>query len=126
MAIWSLGNEEGEVHGTPAGKRVAASMQDLVRRLDPTRPVTYNANSGNEFAGINEIIEVRGWSYHIGADMDAYHQAHPLQPNVGSEQGSTVSTRGIYANDPVRGYVSAYDDNEMCIRDRPYGVGSPR
>jgi len=111
VAIWSLGNEEGEVHGTPAGKRVAASMQDLVRRLDPTRPVTYNANSGNEFAGINEIIEVRGWSYHIGADMDAYHQAHPLQPNVGSEQGSTVSTRGIYANDPVRGYVSAYDDN---------------
>jgi beta-galactosidase len=86
-------------------------MQKLVKRLDPTRPVTYNADVGNAFAGINEIIEVRGWSYHVGPDMDAYHQAHPLQPNVGSEQGSTVSTRGIYANDPVRGYVSAYDDN---------------
>jgi beta-galactosidase len=111
VAIWSLGNEEFDVQGTPAGRRVAASMQDLVRRLDPTRPVTYNAPVGNEFAGINEIIEVRGWSYHVGPDMDAYHKAHPLQPNVGSEQGSTVGTRGIYANDPVRGYVSAYDDN---------------
>ncbi len=111
VAIWSLGNEEFDTQGTPAGRRVAASMQALVKRLDPTRPVTYNAPVGNEFAGINEIIEVRGWSYHVGPDMDAYHQAHPLQPNVGSEQGSTVSTRGIYANDPVRGYVSAYDDN---------------
>ena len=27
------------------------------------------------------------------------------------EQGSTVGTRGIYANDTTRGYVSAYDDN---------------
>ena len=55
---------------------------------------------------------MRGWSYHIGTNnMDAYHAAHPNQPNVGSEQGSTVSTRGIYTNDAARGYVSAYDDN---------------
>jgi beta-galactosidase len=66
---------------------------------------------GNEFTGINEIIEVRGWSYHVGKDMDDYHAAHPKQPNVGSEQGSTVSTRGMYRNDPKQGYVSAYDDN---------------
>jgi beta-galactosidase len=43
--------------------------------------------------------------------MDAYHAAHPTQPNVGSEQGSTVGTRGIYADDKARGYVSAYDDH---------------
>ena len=112
VAIWCLANEEFTVQGTPAGKRVATTMQDLVKRLDPTRPVTYNAPVGNEFPGINEIIEVRGWSYHIGTNsMDAYHAAHPNQPNVGSEQGSTVSTRGIYTNDAARGYMSAYDDN---------------
>jgi len=54
---------------------------------------------------------VRGWNYHVGKDMEAYHQAHPKQPNVGTEQASTVSTRGIYANDRRRGYVSAYDEN---------------
>lgn len=112
VAIWSLGNEEFTVQGIPSGGRTAATMQALVKRLDPTRPVTCNAAVGNEFTGINTVIEVRGWSYHIGKDnMDAYHAAHPSQPNVGSEQGSTVGTRGIYTADAARGYVTAYDDN---------------
>jgi beta-galactosidase len=111
VGIWSLGNEEFDVQATQAGRRVVETMQDVVRRLDATRPITCNAAVGDEYAGINEAIQVRGWSYHVGKDMDAYHAEHPLQPNVGSEQGSTVSTRGIYANDPIRGYVSAYDDN---------------
>ncbi len=66
---------------------------------------------GNDFSGINGVIEVRGWNYHVGKDMEDYHRAHPAQPEVGTEQGSTVSTRGIYANDPEHGYVSAYDTN---------------
>jgi beta-galactosidase len=111
VVVWSLANEEFGVEKTAAGAEVAKAMQDLVKRLDPTRPVTYNAPLGNEFEGINSVIEVRGWSYHVGKDMDAYHAAHPRQSNVGSEQGSTVSTRGIYGNDKARGYVSAYDDN---------------
>jgi beta-galactosidase len=111
VAIWSMGNEEFQTEKTAAGGRTVGTMQDLAKRLDPTRPVTFNADLGNEFAGIDSAIEVRGWSYHVGPAMDDYHKAHPLQPNVGSEQGSTVGTRGIYANDPVRGYVSAYDDN---------------
>jgi beta-galactosidase len=110
VVMWSLGNEEFTVEEKEAGGRVAATMQDTVLRIDPTRPVTYNAPVGNEFAGINSVIGVRGWSYHIGeSTMDAYHAAHPRQPNIGSEQGSTVSTRGIYFDDPRRGYVSAYD-----------------
>jgi len=112
VAIWSIANEEFRAQGTPTGKRVAETMQNLVHQLDPTRPVTYAAPVGNEFQGINSIIEVRGWNYHIGTNnMDAYHAAHPAQPNVGTEQASTVSTRGIYANDKTRGYVSAYDTN---------------
>ena len=111
VAIWSLGNEEFSVQSIPSGGRVAVTMQDLVKQLDPTRPVTCNAAVGNDFSGINAVIEVRGWSYHIGPEnMDAYHTAHPQQPNVGSEQGSTVGTRGIYTKDETRGYVSAYDD----------------
>ena len=111
VAIWSVANEEFSVQSTPAGGRVAKTMQDLIRRLDPTRPVTYPAPQGNDFSGINGVIEVRGWNYRVGSAMDDYHKAHPAQPNVGTEQGSTVSTRGIYANDTARGYVSAYDDN---------------
>jgi beta-galactosidase len=112
VCIWSIANEEFNVQHTPSGVRVAMTMQDLVIKLDPTRPITYAAPVGDEFDGtINSIIEVRGWNYHTGKDMDDYHREHPLQPQVGTEQGSTVSTRGIYTNDAARGYVSAYDSN---------------
>src|SRR6185369_6694594 len=40
-----------------------------------------------------------------------YHLAHPEKPLFGSETASTVSTRGIYETDKVKGYVSAYDVN---------------
>ncbi|HVU17258.1 MAG TPA: beta-galactosidase GalA [Candidatus Didemnitutus sp.] len=114
VAIWSLANEEFSTETTPAGANVAVTMQDTIRALDATRPITYNAPLGNVWEGIDSVIEVRGWSYRIGeASMDAYHKAHPQQPNVGSEQGSTVGTRGIYTADPVRGYVTAYDDNRQ-------------
>ena len=111
VGIWSVANEEFFVQSTPQAANVARTMQNFVKALDPTRPVTYAAPQGDTFDGINSAIEVRGWNYHIGSDMDNYHAKHPDQPNVGTEQGSTVSTRGIYANDQERGYVSAYDVN---------------
>ena len=112
VAIWSLGNEERGVEDTPQGANVARSMQDLVKRLDPTRPVTYAAPEGDVFRGINSVIEVRGWNYYLAPNnTDRYHAGHPTQPEVCTEQGSIVSTRGIYANDRQRGYISSYDTN---------------
>ena len=72
--------------------------------------MTYAAPEGDTFAGINGVIEVRGWNYHPGPDMDSYHAKHPNQPNVGTEQASTTGTRGIYEKDAARGYVAAYDE----------------
>ncbi len=109
VVIWSIGNEELAVHDTPQAARVALAMQDLAKRVDPTRPVTYAANEKNVFLGINSVIEVRGWNYHLGPHVDDYHAEHPLQPIVGTEQASVVGTRGVYANDYERGQVSAYD-----------------
>jgi beta-galactosidase len=109
VVIWSIANEELAVHDTPQAARAALAMQDLVQRLDPTRPVTYAANEKNVFLGINSVIEVRGWNYHLGPHVDDYHAEHPLQPIVGTEQASVVGTRGIYANDYDRGHVNALD-----------------
>jgi len=111
VGLWSVANEEFSVQSSPESGNVTRTMQSLLKRLDPTRPATYAAPAGDTFDGINGAIEVRGWNYHIGGDMDSYHKKHPSQPNVGTEQASTVSTRGIYANDRQRGYVSAYDVN---------------
>ncbi len=107
--IWSLFNEEDR-QTTPTAAHIAATMQRLAHRLDPTRLCTAAGNVGNVFQGVNSVLDVRGWNYFPTA-VDAYHKDHPAQPEIGTEQGSTVSTRGIYANDKERGYVSAYDDN---------------
>jgi beta-galactosidase len=109
VAIWCIANEQFMVQDTPQAANVARTMQDYVKQLDPWRPVTYAAPEDDVFRGINSVIEVRGWNYHYGPQMDRYHAAHPSQPNVGTEQASVVSTRGIYTNDTARGYVTAYD-----------------
>ena len=110
VAIWSICNEESR-QNTPDGGRVGAHMQEFLKQLDPTRPVTAAENIGDVYSGLMSALEVRGWNYRVGPDIDNYRQKHPQQPEVGTEQGSTVSTRGIYENDKVRGYVSAYDVN---------------
>ena len=96
---------------SPQGGNVARTMQNFVKSLDPTRPVTYAAPEGDTFAGINGVIEVRGWNYHVGQRHGQLSRRASRPAEVGTEQASTVSTRGIYANDKERGYVSAYDDN---------------
>jgi beta-galactosidase len=110
VGIWSVCNEES-TQTQPVSARVGLTMQALVKRLDPTRPVTAAESVGDVYTGLPGALEVRGWNYHIGQEIDNYHREHPTQPEVGTEQGSTVSTRGIYENDKKRGYVSAYDVN---------------
>ena len=50
---------------------------------------------------------------HVGRtrNISDFREKFPTKPAVGSETASTVSTRGVYENDPLRGYVSAYDLN---------------
>jgi beta-galactosidase len=108
--IWSICNEESRQTSADAG-RVGATMQEVLKKLDPTRLDTAAESIGDVYSGLMSTLDVRGWNYHPGPEMDAYHRKHPQQPAIGTEQGSTVSTRGIYENDKVRGYVSAYDVN---------------
>ena len=109
VAMWCVANEQFAVQDSPQAGNVARMMQDYVKQLDPTRPVTYASPEDDVYRGINSVIEVRGWNYHYGPQMDRYHRAHPNQPSVGTEQASVVGTRGIYTNDAAHGYVAAYD-----------------
>ena len=63
---------------------------------------------GNEFNGVNEVIPIRGFNYREYAVAD-YHRDHPNQPLLGTEMGSTVTTRGIYEKDSIRAYVPDQD-----------------
>ena len=106
--LWSIGNEEGWIHTTETGKRIAQTLIAKQKELDPTRTSTYAADVGNVFNGVNEVIPVRGFNYREKF-VDAYHRDHPSQPIMGTEMGSTVTTRGIYEKDSIRAYVPDQD-----------------
>jgi beta-galactosidase len=106
--MWSIGNEEWQVQTGPIGKRIAQTLIQLVKENDPTRTCTYAADVADVYSGINSVIPVRGFNYRI-LGVDPYHKGRPDQPIVGTEMGSTVTTRGIYEKDTVRAYVPDQD-----------------
>lgn len=106
--LWSIGNEEQGIQANSFGKRIAQTLLDKQMELDPTRYSTYAADLGNVLKGINEVIPVRGFNYRIGS-IDDYHRDNPYQATVGTEMGSTVTTRGILKIDSAKAYVPDQD-----------------
>ena len=84
-------------------------MQKLVHSLDPTRLCTAAINWSYGSSGFVTVLDVKGFNYNLGS-IDPYHRDHPDSFVIGTETASTVTTRGIYANDLQKGYVAAYDD----------------
>lgn len=107
---WSIANEEWDSQGTTVGTRVAHTMRLLARRLDPSRPVTAAKDSRYD-KGITLSVDVEGINY-TRESIDALHRSMPRLPLFESETASAFATRGIYAKDAERGYVSAYDVNK--------------
>ena len=108
VIVWSLGNEE-PIQFNEHGVHILTTMKRVAHKLDPTRLCTAAMNfPGASAAAL--LMDVRGYNY-SESGIDEYHRNAPDQPMLGSETASTVSTRGIYANDKVKGYVSAYDVN---------------
>jgi beta-galactosidase len=116
IVIWSLGNEEWAIEGDPRGTRVTQTMQTLAQTLDPTRRFTV-AISGGWGLGSSVSIDVMGFNYYTHGDTpetgnDRYHAKFPLKASVATEDGSTLSTRGIYFADTNHQHLTAYDENK--------------
>jgi beta-galactosidase len=129
--LWSIGNEEGAIQANDAGARIAKTMQDLVHGLDPTRLCTEAMNNGWGH-GLSDVIDVQGFNFLKQGGgggggrgrgnatpstspsytaMDRFHAAFPDKPSIGTEEASTLSTRGVYVNDRTHSWMSAYDVN---------------
>jgi beta-galactosidase len=109
IILWSIGNEEKNLQGSALGARVATAMKRLCSELDPTRPITAAVdNPDNWGVGITPVLDVLGGNYRTNK-IPAFHERFPKKPMIGTETGSTVATRGIYARDPASGYCAAYD-----------------
>ncbi|MFL5560774.1 MAG: glycoside hydrolase family 2 TIM barrel-domain containing protein, partial [Gemmatimonadaceae bacterium] len=111
VIAWSIANEEQGDQGWSRGALIATAMTRLAKRLDPSRPVTAGMDQGFG-SGISTVVDIQGFNYRH-EKIDAWRATHPNMPVMGTETGSTVSTRGVYVTDKERGYVPAYDVGAM-------------
>lgn len=105
---WSIGNEEWGVEGNITGARIAATMQAFAKSVDSTRYITA-AISGGIGSGISTVIDVLGYNYVATKNTDEQHKKYPQQFSWGTEEGSTVASRGIYEDDMSKQQLVAYD-----------------
>lgn len=105
---WSVGNEEWQIEGGIIGERITNIMQNFAKSIDSTRPVTVGISSGFK-SGISSVVEIMGYNYLGNGDIDAHRNQFKQQPGMGTEEGSTFATRGIYFTDDAKHYQSAYD-----------------
>lgn len=124
VVMWSIGNEVPSQWG-PDGVSELTMLQDLVKSLDPTRPVTCGMDQigavlDNGFAA---ALDIPGFNYKPQYYEKAYSKL-PQKMILGSESASTVSSRGVY-HFPVSfekehnavlhpGNQSSSYDNETC------------
>jgi beta-galactosidase len=104
---WSLANEEWDMQGTTTGATIINVMQNLVHSLDSTRKCTAAINGSFGSAGFDTVLDVIGFNYSLG--NLGYRSSHLNSDYIGTEQGSTTGTRGIYADDTNNCYLADYD-----------------
>jgi beta-galactosidase len=103
IILWSLGNEEWGIEGNIKGARIATTMQNFARRLDPSRLNTVAISGG--WGGISSTIGVAGVNYVKQANTDQQHKDFPWQIMVGTEETTTQQTRGIYFEDKALAHL---------------------
>lgn len=130
VILWSLGNEEWGMEGNIKGARIAATMQEYARRLDPTRLTTVAISGG--WGGISTVIDVAGVNYVKQAHVDQQHADYPNQIIVGTEETTTQSTRGVYIDDKKHAHLAPLPDSSpggstefgwKFYTERPFAAG---
>ena len=115
--IWSIGNEVMEqwTDDDTTAAPIAIELAGIVRRLDPTRPIT-NANNNGSVKNpvlLSRATDLAGHNYH--------HEKWPMLPElfpghtfIITEAMSALNTRGKYEqpSDSVAAYETPYNKNQ--------------
>ena len=120
VVMWSTGNEVPSQWG-PDGLGELTMLQDLMHRLDPTRPVTcgmdqFDAVINNGFAA---ALDVPGFNYKVNRYNETIGKL-PQNMLLGSETASTVSSRGKYFFPVEVGYNIMREGNQSSSYDTEY------
>src|SRR5690606_36891888 len=99
--MWSIGNEIREQFDD-TGIAFTKNMAEVVKKLDPTRPVTaalIATNYDKNFIAQAEALDVLGFNYKY-FDYDKLPTEFKGYPLIASETTSASQTRGVY--DPLQ------------------------
>ena len=112
VVMWSIGNEVPS-QSAPEGWKVAAWLQDICHREDPTRPVTCGMDRvDNVLAnGFAALLDIPGFNYRTFKYVEGY-QKLPQGFLLGSETASAVSSRGVYHFPVERGFSVKSPDHQ--------------
>ena len=120
VVMWSTGNEVWE-QVLPEGLPIAAWLQNICHKLDPTRPVT---NGMDQVAGVitngfAALHDIPGFNYRTGRYLEA-HDSLPERLLLGSENASTVSSRDTYHFPVIMQPNAMHDDMQSSGYDVEY------
>ena len=120
VVMWSIGNEVPS-QWKPEGLKVAAWLQDICHREDPTRPVTCGMDQYNSVVlnGFAELLDIVGFNYKVDRYIPAY-QILPQRIILGSETASTVSSRGVYHFPVKLGAAIMHEDHQSSSYDTEF------
>ena len=117
IVMWSIGNEIPE-QGSGDGLRYTREIQNLIHRLDPTRPCTQGMDRGAAavWSGTFQATDIPGFNYRLHL-YDLGHESSPKGVILGSETASTVSSRGVYKFPVEENHGEAYADGQISGYD---------
>src|SRR5437867_1209403 len=127
--IWSIGNEVMEqwTNDDTTAIPIARELAGIVRRLDPTRPITSAANNGSPANPLFHAgaLDLLGHNYH--------HEAWPNFPAqfpggkfIITEAMSALNSRGVYEqpSDSVASYATPYVKDSGPQPNKDYRLSS--
>ena len=99
----SLLAKDGE---TSVNSLLTKKLADMVKRLDPTRPVTAGCNEPNPFNHLfkSGALDIIGYNYH-NANVPDVPENFPGKPFIITESNSALATRGYYRMPSNRMFV---------------------
>jgi beta-galactosidase len=114
VIIWSIGNEVIEQwNSNPAGGTIAKELGAIVRKLDPTRPIT---SACNGVSRDNKVL-TEGDLDLVGTNYDhkkipELQKMFPGRLIIGTETTSALGTRGTYnmPSDEIRRWPRKWDE----------------
>ena len=134
VVMWSVGNETIEHGECPAtdGIRIGTELVSIVRREDPTRPVTFGNWRPEALTNGMELVGDAFGANYLPQHYSAFLARRLGRGIVGTETCSTVSSRGFYKfpltpSDDKAGLRGAMGDGQVSGYDLwfPHGNDCP-